>query len=376
VREFADALRSYESWMAERLRIRNATPRQRARFGAALAAKHQRIARSDFAFLRGTFFWWLERWEAMEPRVRNAPRLLAVGDLHLENFGVWRDQEGRLVWGVNDLDEAHELPFTNDLVRLATSLFLAIDAGALELDRERAVDELVASYRKTLKGEGAPLILEAEHQWLRRLALLTVEDGQRFWDELRAVEDDAEIDIDAAELLRQQLHRGAEVERIVYRDAGIGSLGKPRYVAIAQWQGGLMAREAKAALPSAAHWRDGSYAEPNQAARAVQRRARRALDPALHLDKAWTVRRLSPESRKLELGEVSTHGRAARLVRAMGVELANLHLGTAQNPSGLRRYLRVMPKDWLGEAADQMAKALSRDRAAFAAEARGLTSRA
>jgi uncharacterized protein (DUF2252 family) len=242
VREFADALRSYETWMAERLRIRHATPKQRARFGAALAAKHQRIARSDVAFLRGTFFWWLERWEAMEPRVRNAPRVLAVGDTHLENFGVWRDQEGRLVWGVNDLDEAHELPFTNDLVRLGTSLFLGIDAGALELDRERAVEELVTSYRKTLKGEGVPLILEAEHQWLRKLALLTVEDGQRFWDELRAIEDDAEIDIDAAELLRQQLHRGAEVERIVYRDAGLGSLGKPRYVAIARWQGGLMAR--------------------------------------------------------------------------------------------------------------------------------------
>jgi hypothetical protein len=376
MREFVDALRSYETWMAERLRIRSATPKQRARFGAALAAKHQRIARSDVAFLRGTFFWWLERWEAMEPRVRNAPRVLAVGDLHLENFGVWRDQEGRLVWGVNDLDEAHELPFTNDLVRLATSLFLGIETGGVELERERAVEELVTSYRKTLKGEGAPLILEAEHQWLRKLALPTVEDAQRFWDELRALDDDSDIDIGAAELLREQLHRGAEVERIVYRDAGIGSLGRPRYVVLAHWQGGLMAREAKAALPSAAHWRDGSYAEPNQAPRALQRRARRALDPALHLDKAWTVRRLSPESRKLELDEVSAHGRAARLVRAMGTELANLHLATAQNPNGLRRYLRVMPQDWLAEAADLMAKALARDRAAFAVEARGATSRA
>jgi len=376
MREFADAQRSYESWMAERLRIRNATPRQRARFGTALAAKHQRIARSDTAFLRGTFFWWLERWEAMELRVRNAPRLLAVGDMHLENFGVWRDAEGRLAWGVTDLDEAHELPFTNDLVRLATSLFLAIDARALELDRERAVDELIISYRKTLKGEGAPLLLEAEHQWLRKLALSTVEEGQRFWDALRALDDHTDIDADAAILLREQMHRGAEIERIVYRDAGVGSLGKPRYVAVAQWQGGLIAREAKAALPSAAHWRDGSYAEPNQAARALQRRARRALDPMLYLDKAWTVRRLSPESRKLELDEITPHGRAARLVRAMGLELANLHLATAQNPNGLRRYLRVMPQDWLAEAADQMAKALSRDRAAFAAEARGSTGRA
>jgi Uncharacterized protein conserved in bacteria (DUF2252) len=29
--------------------------------------------------------------------------LLAVGDLHVENFGVWRDSRSKLVWGVNDL---------------------------------------------------------------------------------------------------------------------------------------------------------------------------------------------------------------------------------------------------------------------------------
>ena len=47
--------------------------------------------------------------------------VLAIGDLHLENFGTWRDAEGRLVWGINDFDEAWALPYTNDLIRLATS---------------------------------------------------------------------------------------------------------------------------------------------------------------------------------------------------------------------------------------------------------------
>ena len=31
---------------------------------------------------------------------------LSVGDLHVENFGTWRDSEGRLIWGINDFDEA------------------------------------------------------------------------------------------------------------------------------------------------------------------------------------------------------------------------------------------------------------------------------
>ena len=39
------------------------------------------------------------------------------------------------------------------------------------------------------------------------------------------------------------------------RLAGVGSLGRPRYVALAEWNGGLVAREAKAAVPSAVHMR-------------------------------------------------------------------------------------------------------------------------
>ena len=49
-------------------------------------------------------------------------KLKGVGDLHVENFGTWRDVEGRLVWGVNDFDEAYALPYTNDLVRLVASV--------------------------------------------------------------------------------------------------------------------------------------------------------------------------------------------------------------------------------------------------------------
>ena len=65
-----------------------------------------------------------------------APRALAVGDLHVENFGTWRDVEGRLIWGINDFDEAWRLPYTNDLVRLATSALLA-EMGCDPEDRHR-----------------------------------------------------------------------------------------------------------------------------------------------------------------------------------------------------------------------------------------------
>ena len=44
------------------------------------------------------------------------------------------------------------------------------------------------------------------------------------------------------------------VYRVAHRVAGLGSLGRERYVALADWEGGRVAREAKALLPSACVW--------------------------------------------------------------------------------------------------------------------------
>ena len=85
--------------------------------------------------------------------------LLAVGDLHVENFGVWRDSRQRLVWGVNDFDEACELPFTSDLVRLAASVLLAAEAAEVDVSANRVCALLLDGYRAGLRTEGKPILL-------------------------------------------------------------------------------------------------------------------------------------------------------------------------------------------------------------------------
>ena len=80
---------------------------------------------APFPFLRATYYRWAQIWPEVCRRAATAPVALAVGDLHVENFGTWRDIEGRLIWGINDFDEAWRLPYTNDLIRLATSALLA-----------------------------------------------------------------------------------------------------------------------------------------------------------------------------------------------------------------------------------------------------------
>src|SRR5882672_763937 len=74
---------------------------------------------NPFPFFRGTYYRWAQWWLEAAGSLAAAPRVLAVGDLHVENFGTWSDADGRLVWGVNDFDEAYPLPYTQDRVRLA-----------------------------------------------------------------------------------------------------------------------------------------------------------------------------------------------------------------------------------------------------------------
>ena len=108
-------------------------------------------------------------------------------DLHLENFGTWRDTEGRLIWGINDFDEAYPLPYTNDLVRLAVSANLAIKSEHLAIKPRVAYDAILTDYTEGLKSGGQPFVLAEQHQWLRDIATNTLRDPVRFWLKMGAL---------------------------------------------------------------------------------------------------------------------------------------------------------------------------------------------
>src|SRR5580704_17915763 len=130
------ATRTYERWLGRETTI----------VRADLRLKHARMALSPFVFLRGTFYRWMQLWATVCPALVDAPVVLAVGDLHLVNFGTWRDVEGRLIWGLNDVDEACRLPYTNDLVRLATSAMLAIRERHLALPPRKTCEAILDGY--------------------------------------------------------------------------------------------------------------------------------------------------------------------------------------------------------------------------------------
>ncbi|MEV0437423.1 DUF2252 domain-containing protein [Streptomyces spectabilis] len=118
---------------------------------AAFRVKFRKMAASAFAFYRGTaalFYHDLEREHA--GAVNSGPylddrtgRVWIHGDLHAENFGTYMDAQGRLIFNVNDFDEAYVGPFTWDLKRFAASLALIGYTKALS---DEQITGLVRTY--------------------------------------------------------------------------------------------------------------------------------------------------------------------------------------------------------------------------------------
>lgn len=343
------ATRAYESWVA-----RHARPVR-----ADVRLKHERMAENPFVFLRGTFYRWLQRWPALCPTLTKAPRVLAVGDLHVENFGTWRDTEGRLAWGVNDVDEACRLPYTQDLVRLATSALLASRNRQLRLSLADICAAILDGYNTSLRRDGRPFILAERTAWLRDIAIGSARDPARFWRKLEALPT-APRGAGAPEReLRAALPDPRLPYRIMRRVAGVGSLGRPRFVALAHCGGGLVAREAKARVPSAAVWLNVSTATGPAVMQTILKRAVHMPDPFLDVQTGWTVRRLAPDCSRVELTDLPRIRDEAKLLRAMGWETANVHLGTPRRD--VAAHLAHQPRNWLNDAAKAMAKAVVED---------------
>src|SRR5262249_20469169 len=116
-RNVKKATRQYEEWLGKVSVIEKNDFKR----------KHQLMRQSLLLFLRSTFYRWIELFPITCPKLALAPAVISVGDLTIENFSTWRDAQHRLNWGINYFDEATNLPYTSDLVRLATSAQIAFD---------------------------------------------------------------------------------------------------------------------------------------------------------------------------------------------------------------------------------------------------------
>ena len=343
--------RDYEAWLASQIEI----------VKADLQAKHKLMAEDGFPFLRATFYRWAELFPLLCPKLARAPKVLGVGDLHVENYGTWRDAEGRMVWGINDFDEACPLPYTNDLIRLATSAWLAIEADALALGRGAACRGILEGYAAGLQSGGRAVVLSEHNSWLRDGVTSRLRDPADFWQKLAALPTVRDVSTEARTLLEAALPERKLEFRVVHRRSGLGSLGRPRFTALAEWCGGKIARETKPLLLSAWLWAAGAVDDTRIYYDECVQRAVRAYDPFLRTQGSWILRRLSPYCSRIELRQMPRWRDEQKLLWTMGYELANVHLGTRSASTRIRADLRRHKPKWLRQSAEMMTEATLAD---------------
>jgi uncharacterized protein (DUF2252 family) len=231
----------------------------------AFRTKFRKMAADPFAFYRGSACLFYADMSTMEDRWcdERTSRVWIQGDLHAENFGTYMDSAGRIVFDVNDFDEAYLGHVSWDLRRFAASFALLAWRKAFSDD---VIGELIATYlgayldqvdafthsdqdrsfallRDNTEGAVHEVILEtATHTRLRLLQRLTVvEEHERRFADLsrnRRLDDDERAMVMAAlDRYRETVVPPRRRRDVTYdvKDVvgtggfGIGSAGLPAY---------------------------------------------------------------------------------------------------------------------------------------------------
>src|SRR3984957_10145311 len=346
------ATAGYEKWMKE---CTSVVP-------SDLRLKHVQMKESSFLFLRGAFYRWAQIWPSVCGDLCNAPKAFAVGDLHVNSFGTWLDETGRLCWGVDDFDEAYPLPYTNDLVRLAASLKIVLQGESLSIKFKDGCEAILDGYRQSLTSGGFPIVLAEREQKLGKLGTDSFKPPPDFWSKLdRLPTARHPLATNVKRALEKTLPDPKMEYKVVRRQAGLGSLGQERFVAIGDWEGGLIAREAKAMVPSACVWVAEERGKNQSLYETAIRSAIRSRDPFQLIVGSWLIRRLSPDSNPIDIQTLSRHADERMLLHAMGQETANVHLGSKRQVANIQKDLRKRKPRWLPEAGGRMAKLVEQD---------------
>jgi len=133
--------------------------------------------------------------------------------------------------------------------------------------------------------------------------------------------------------------------------------------------GGYDAREAKALVPSALYWLRSQDRMPSQTATLLQH-AIRIPDPYFQVHDRWLIRQLAPDVAKIEMPAKPDDKRlvlAPALLRLMGRETANIHLGSLSR-ADLEKRLKELDRDerWFAAATERMTASTRADHATWA----------
>lgn len=220
-----------------------------------LPLKYKAMSQSPFRFFRGTCHLFYEdfikavKWE-------DTSRVWICGDLHLENYGTYKGDNGLVYFDMNDFDEAILAPATWEIARTVTSIYLAaIDLKLTSSKTDIIANNFLDTYisvlqkgksvvieRATAKGILKQLInqvsirtnktLIKERTTFKKGSLQLLIDGKRAFalnqEKKKAIQQFFE------EWSNQHHPKKYNFIDSAYRMAGTGSIGIARYVMLLQ----------------------------------------------------------------------------------------------------------------------------------------------
>jgi uncharacterized protein (DUF2252 family) len=324
-----------------------------------LTRKLAAIAADPFAFFRGTNHLYVASLRH-EAALLDAPTTYVCGDLHLENFGSFKGDNGLVYFDLNDFDDALVAPLTVDVVRVLSSVLVAAgQLGLSDADATRACEAMLSTYaavlqtgkprwleRATAVGMVATLLrrvkrrrrgaLLAELTTLRKGKRRLLCDGRHALPAGRAAAREQARAILAA--YSKQSHHGHRLgaDDAARRVAGIGSLGLERYMVLArdELDGTLRLVDIKRAAPSA--WQDlvnlpqppwDSDARRVAAAQQILQAASPALLSAVDMGEAsYLVKSLQPTADRVDLAQCRGFASLREVLGTMAHAAAWAHL--------------------------------------------------
>jgi uncharacterized protein (DUF2252 family) len=215
-----------------------------------LKVKYKRMSENAFRFFRGSCHLFYEDL-GKRNSFPESPGCWITGDLHIENFGSYKGDNGLVYFDVNDFNEAVLAPVTWEIARMVTSIFVAFDD--LQIDRaetEKVVSLFLNTYSSVL-ATGKPRYIEAKvargivRDFLERVSERSIGellDGRvekrggalRFCiDGVRHLKLEVELKDKLKVFIDDWISRNHPKYRcldIAFRIAGTGSVGVKRYV--------------------------------------------------------------------------------------------------------------------------------------------------
>jgi uncharacterized protein (DUF2252 family) len=362
-----------------------------------LRLKVARMAEGPFAFFRGTFHLFardvLDRALIPLPLFSTAEAELdLVGDLHAENYGAFKADDGAVHYDVNDFDETTRGRFDFDVCRLAASWLLAAQergAGLAEavgpplaglaaytetvhrlikkgrdpaLDVSTAaacgckpVDDLIAAGAAARRPAFIDRLTERKQD---RRRLLRSARYFNLPDDERAQAERLLADYVGRQEKSRDIPDYYQIEDVCGRVSGIGSMGRLRYVVLVTGKGSAEGRnvllEFKEARPSAydlhrnrdtdAAALGGRAARVIEVQRQSQAASNRHLGHALDGGQSFQVRELAPHDGRLDGRTLKAPEQAECVARVQASILARIHARSALRAVG--------PANPLAESAD------------------------